>query len=302
MAKYLICVGAAKAGTTLLYELLRAHPALAISSAKEVHYFDRCERPSKDSYDALFSGSGIKFDVTPIYMYDQQSMERIAKTLGAENVKVVVLLRDPVDRALSHYNMVKGQGRETLSFEESFWAEPARIAQGAEERRIHSYFARGKYARQLDNIYRMFPRERVHVVMFEHFVKHQQQVVDGVTDFAGIARLRVQPLHANKTIVGYQCNWLAHVMQKVARKMPRALKGRCLRALKGAIDRVNDKPAPKEELSPAFARALYDNYQADIRALEAVYHLDTGQWKRVAACRGEEEGAKARGIGAPAKA
>ena len=79
--RFIIGVGAQKAGTTLLYDLLKNHPQLAIGNKKELHYFDYAKTPNIDDYLKLFNGaSKIKFEVTPSYMYYRDAIEKISKT------------------------------------------------------------------------------------------------------------------------------------------------------------------------------------------------------------------------------
>ena len=100
-----LCIGAAKSGTTTLYDLLSKHPDLYVPSFKEPHYFDLSSnyRNGIEWYNRLYF-NGVKqeqviMDFTPSYLYEKKSPELIFKSLGKE-VRFLVLLRNPVDRLI----------------------------------------------------------------------------------------------------------------------------------------------------------------------------------------------------------
>ncbi len=278
MAKYLIGVGAAKCGTTLLYDLLESHPELSKAREKELHYFDRTDAPDRAAYEALFRGDMTRLEVTPNYMFYQDSIKKICDALGAQNVRIVVLLRDPIERARSHYYMRKEEGLETLSFQASFEQEPHRIAQNERELRLFSYFARGRYMEQMANIYRYVPRENVRIYIFEDFVKNQQEYIDDICDFAGISRINVRDKHSNRGVVNVKYKWLNDGIRLLSRKTPRALKLKFLRKIKHALTRVNEKNTGKRPLDPVFKRQLVRYYQSDVSKLRETFGLDLSSW------------------------
>ena len=103
---YLICVGAQKAGTTLLYELLKDHTQLNIGKTKELHYFNKAKNQSIKDYNQLFiKSTGVKFDVTPCYLFYKNALENIASVLKKKEKKILIILRNPLKRAQSHYFM-----------------------------------------------------------------------------------------------------------------------------------------------------------------------------------------------------
>ncbi len=117
-------------------------------------------------------------------------------------VKVIVLLRDPVKRAYSHYRERVGQGVEPLSFVDALAAEPLRLA-GELERMAadphyysqpHDYYSyrdRGVYAPQLERWYAALPREQILVLRSEDLYADQPSVLDQTADFLGLPRHRL---------------------------------------------------------------------------------------------------------------
>lgn len=279
MTEYLLGIGAAKAGTTLLYHLLSAHPALTLSANKELHYFDCHEQVSRDAYDALFERpSGIKLDITPAYLFWDGCLPRIHDTLGHDNVKIVVLLRDPIERAVSHYFMTRRHGLEPLSFSESFFREKERMAASAMGYRQHSYFSRGKYAQQLDVLYSLYPREQVKILLFEDIVGHQQETVDEVTDFCGIERMNITPSAANKGC-DVKSTFVAHALRALSRRLPKPLLP-LYQPVRRVVSYCNQSvPDPAQVLPDALRRQLAAYYTEDIRRLSTQYGVNVQRFK-----------------------
>jgi hypothetical protein len=183
-----LIIGAQRCGTTSLYRYLARHPAVASAVLnKGIHYFDtdfdrslswyRSHFPS-DPYKALVARRrGIPRVVTgeasPYYIFHPLAVGRIADLLPAS--KSILILRDPIARAHSHYTHEFARGFETLSFEEALEREEERLS-GEEERMAadpsyysfshqhHSYVARGRYFEQIQRWLRFFPREQLMIV------------------------------------------------------------------------------------------------------------------------------------------
>ena len=201
-----IVVGAQKSGTTALHYFLRKHPQIALPERQELHFFDDDEIFSRPvDYDLLHrqfrpvAGStllrfatarqAIAGEVTPSYLYWKPAMERIWNY--NRQIKLVILLRNPIDRAFAHWNMQRFKDREPLGFLDALKEEPRRIAQPLTiESRRFAYVDRGFYSGQLERVFKFFPREQVHFVKFEDFRDRKQETLDGVFEFLGVKPLR----------------------------------------------------------------------------------------------------------------
>lgn len=173
-----LIVGAQKGGTTSLFDYLAEHPDVRPPRYKEVHYFDRdADRPLSHYLSSFPLGDAVTGEATPYYLFHPYVAERVAKALP--DMKLIAMLRDPVDRAMSHHNHNLAMGMEDLPLEEALDAEAERLA-GAEAQlaqpgvlhaahRHHSYLARGRYAEQLERFYAHFPREQILVLSSEDF-------------------------------------------------------------------------------------------------------------------------------------
>jgi hypothetical protein len=192
-----LCIGAQKAGTTTLYDRLRGHPDLFLPAEKELHYFSRhFDRPI-DWYESHFADarSGQRTgEVTPYYLFHPEAPRRIAAV--RPHVRLIVLLRDPVERALSGYFHSRRLGEEPLDIEAAFAAEAERL-QDAERtlalpggehlsHQCHSYFARSRYEEQLARYLRFFPRAQLLILRSEDFFADPRPAWRAVQEFLGV--------------------------------------------------------------------------------------------------------------------
>lgn len=204
-----LVVGAQRAGTTSLYQALRQHPGfLPARLRKGVHYFDldyhrpmswyRAHFPTRRRAAAAATASGtpvVTGEFSPYYMWHPLAPARIAADLPG--VKVVAMLRDPVERAYSAYTHEVARGFETESFERALELEPSRLAgevgrmtadpRYASHAVAHqAYLGRGRYHEQLVRLAELVGRERLHVIDSAEFFTRPERVFAQLCDFLGI--------------------------------------------------------------------------------------------------------------------
>ena len=199
-----LLIGAQKSATTALFDLLTAHPHVTAPVCRSIHYFDDFHDFGPRWYRAHFpldrGGSRITGEVSPSYLIHPLAPRRAAAFEPA--MKLVAILRDPVERALSHHAMSTRKGRETLAFEAAVDAEPGRLAGIADaiadgprykrhSVRVHSYLRRGRYAQQLEAWLQHFPRENLLVLRTEDFWADRNRFVNRVYGFLGLPRFRL---------------------------------------------------------------------------------------------------------------
>jgi hypothetical protein len=206
-----VILGAQKSGTSSLHHYLVQHPGVIAPLRKEVHYFDLNLARGEGWYRAHFGRRGepgLNLDSSPYYLFHPAVPSRLHVLLP--DVRLIVLLRDPVRRAYSHYWHERDKDRESLAFEEAIAAEPGRIdaaherlASGALElSAMHqhcSYLARGRYAEQLERWYALYPRERVLVLRFEDLVHDPLAVLNRTLGFLGLPAAGSVRLEARNT-------------------------------------------------------------------------------------------------------
>lgn len=192
-------LGAQKGGTTSLYAYLVQHPRV-FSIIKEIHYYDYNYHHGMRWYKANFplrsaakgAADPLSFDVSPYYLYHPLVPARVAQDYP--NTKLVALLRNPIERAYSHYQHNIKSTVESLSFPEAVHQEPERLRGEAEKMRAnpryysynHRYFSyveRGIYADQIARWWQHFPKENLLVLESEHFFENTPQVFQQVLDF-----------------------------------------------------------------------------------------------------------------------
>lgn len=197
-----IIVGAQKGGTTSLYKYLVQHPDVRSATKKEVHYFDTNYDKPLGWYRrhfpfrmALQATNALTGESSPYYLYHPDCARRIANILP--DVKLVFCLRDPVDRAVSHYWHNVGRGREDLPMGEAFAAEQQRL--GVERERLaedtdycsfayqhFSYLSRGLYATQIRAYFDHFDRSQLLFLRSEDLFESPQSALDEVFRFIGL--------------------------------------------------------------------------------------------------------------------
>ena len=194
-----LILGAQKAGTTALYAYLRWHPQITGPSFKEVSFFDRHYARGERWYRAHLPirRSGIVGEASPSYLFHPLAPERVARMLP--RARMIALLRDPVDRAFSHYQHEVALGREDLSFEDALAREAERMA-GEVDRMLrdpsyfsypwwnYTYAARGRYAEQLERWLAAFPREQLLILFTEELAADTGGTYTRVLDFLGVER------------------------------------------------------------------------------------------------------------------
>ena len=211
-----VIIGAMKSGTTSLYDFVIKHPTIAPASEKELHYFSiwykfgelwyRSNFPTNLSRHYFCKKTGQKLlsgEASPTYLFYPTVPSRMKEILP--DVKLIVILRNPVDRAYSHYHHVVRKNNEPLSFEKAIELEKERCA-GERERlvkdpdfvpnhyRSHSYLARGAYADQLENWFRHYGREQFLILTQEDLRKNSRQTLDQVFDFLEVHPFQVESL------------------------------------------------------------------------------------------------------------
>lgn len=189
-----LVAGAQKAGTTALFDYLSEIPALELPPVKEAHFFDDEEKvdwaaPDYAPYHALFEDpERIWGEATPIYLYWPNALERIRAYNPA--MKLILLFRDPVERAWSHWKMEYARGAETEPFGWCIREGRARMADAtpyAGFHRVYSYVERGFYGRQLARALDLFPRDQLLLLRSDDLRRDPDATIGAISAFLGIA-------------------------------------------------------------------------------------------------------------------
>ncbi|GJL82578.1 MAG: deacetylase sulfotransferase [marine bacterium B5-7] len=193
-----VIAGAQKSGTTALGRYLQCHrEVLMPTSRKELHFFDNDElfqqgEPDYSIYHADFEnpGYGVKVvgEATPIYMYWRPVPARIFQY--NRRMKWIILLRNPITRAYSHWNMDHRRGMETHEFMDALMMELEDMSNPNPSCQSRTaYIRRGLYSEQLELIYRYFPKDQVFVEKSERLEHDPETVINNICEF-----LKLSPL------------------------------------------------------------------------------------------------------------
>lgn len=203
MPSFLI-IGSQKGGTTSLYRYLTQHPHVKSAFTKELHFFDTNFEKGSDWYRSRFplcTQDFITGEASPSYIFHPQAPERIAEL--TPSVKLIALLRNPVDRAYSHYKDNLRKKREDLSFEVAIEQEMERLSGGME--RIldnekytngsnfrYSYLGRGIYVDQLRKWFDLFSEEQFLILKSEDFYSDPVGCFNQVLEFLKLPKWRLE--------------------------------------------------------------------------------------------------------------
>lgn len=290
---HLVIGGASKCGTTALYYYLRQHPGICLSEKKELHYFSRpslertiagpgdrfvlSEIPKTlDEYLSFFGhcGSGkVAVDISPSYLYYHESAYRIKDQLG--DVRVVFILRHPVDKAFSQYIHLVGEGRETLGFEDALAKETERQQRGYSD--MWLYKTSGYYSDALEYYISVMGRENLRIFYYDEFLRSPEYVLCEICAFADVdASFRFTPVSDINRSGRPNSAVVAKILKPSAftfllrRIVPLSL-GRPLRKL------IKDwNTGEKPILAENVRKLLLDSYRPDIRRLEALIGRESG--------------------------
>lgn len=207
-----VIAGVQKAGTTALFDYLSDADDIALSRAKETHFFDDetrdWSRPDYTPYHALFDAPGGRpcGEATPVYLYWPGSLERIRAYNPA--MRLIVLLRDPVERAWSHWRMEYARGAEKQPFAWCIRQGRMRLfdAEPWGHHREYSYVERGFYGEQIERLFELFPREQTLILRAEDLQADPGASLATVRRFLGLAPL-AGPLAPRAVHVGAEMDY-----------------------------------------------------------------------------------------------
>ena len=204
-------IGAAKSATTTFFDILKKHEDIFVPKFKEPHFFNIDENYLKglDWYKKTYfkdiNNKSIIIDFTPTYLYYKLCAERIFDSLGP-NVKFVIILRNPVDRAYSHYNHSKRDGHEVSSFEDAIKLENERIEKFRDKNDFLSelrcsYISQGLYFEMISAYLKYFDLNNFFIINFEsEVVQNLDQTLLKLSKFLKLDLSNLDyEIHSNKS-------------------------------------------------------------------------------------------------------
>jgi hypothetical protein len=281
-----LIIGAAKAGTTSLHFYLEQHPQIQMSAVKETNFFagppgefpypvGQVER--RDEYEALFDPRfAVRGEASPSYASAPRRAgvpERIRELIP--EAKFVYLVRDPIARTVSQYQMLVTEGKERLSFAEA-------IAQlDSADPHLFYLTCQSFYAHQLELYLEHFPRERVLVLDQADLLADRDGTLRSVFSFLGVEAGFRSPQFDSELFRGDQRRRyprpvarLKPLLRTPFRRLPQGLR----EPLRGSVERTFFATVPKPDLQPEQRRRLAELFAPDVHRLRALTGLELSSW------------------------
>jgi hypothetical protein len=293
-----LIIGAAKSGTTSLYHALRQHPDVFMPEVKEPRYFAYADAPppmngpgdresneaagavsSWEAYRALFATANAPAlgEASVNYLYSDTAPQRIHERVP--NVQLIAVLRNPIERAYSHYLHLLRSGREPLSdFMAALEAEDERVAQGWEW--SWHYRRMGRYHEQLSRYLDRFGRGQLHVYRFADLKQDTAGLAQRVFGILGVDPTFAPHDKGRRRATGVpKSDWFQrflqnpdHPVRRASRLvLPEAVRDRVLTSAKSAN-------LQKPPLPDAARERLAAYYRDDVRRLSALLDRDVTDW------------------------
>lgn len=275
-----VVAGTVRSGTTSLARQLGDHPDVFVAAEKEIHFFDRHYARGRAWYEEHFSpasGQRAVGEVTPNYLYEPLAIPRMAAMLP--QARVIVTLRDPIDRAYSQYWMWRAREKEHLSFEDALAAEPDRLAQADDtglNRSTYGYLDRSRYLPQLERMADHVPAERRLIIVHEEFQRDPAEVYAGLCRFLGVAD-DVRPDSLRERANAYR-DFRSIRVREWTRRLGRH--GRAGAELARAAGRLNGRTDPYPAMRADTRRELEEQFADHNAALAAWLGRDLAAWQR----------------------
>lgn len=282
-----LVIGAEKAGTTWLYEILRQHPDVFMPDAKELHFFnkydsnlierDNFSRLGLEWYEAFFAHaqpSKIIGEATPMYLCDTDACQRIRATVP--DVRLLISLRNPIDRAFSHYQMARSKGHVTVPLETL-------------ERSNYAFvLERGLYAEQIDRWLDHFPKKQIHIVIFEDMMAHPYEALAGIARHIGIEPepfRQIKLTHRHNPATEYRSRafykWSTRTARLLRESPYTASLAKALKAtgIYAKVKKLNKSGTTTQKITPEIRPHLQVYYADSVAQLTERFALDLRAWQ-----------------------
>ena len=268
-----IAIGPGKSGTSWMYNVFLHHPEICVSSAKETLYFESYYHKGPGWYAKFFKSCDaikLKGEVSNTYIFSQDAPQRIYE--HNPSVKLISALRNPIDRAFSHYLFLLRNGTTQGSFEEAIEEHP-------------DLLWRGKYFELLQKFLQRFSRDQMFITIFEHLKEDPQQFTQELCKFLGVEMINAEDI-VNKRVLPAarsRSTLIAKVVKNAAEWMRRlgypelVTKVKYNKRVTSALYKpytAEERPVMKDETR----RQLAHEFLEDTRALSELLQIDLVQY------------------------
>jgi hypothetical protein len=290
-------IGAAKAGTTTLHDVLQQHPEIFCSQVKETGFFITEDRWTKglewyqQTHFSRAAGYPRRGESTAVYLlFSELVAPRLHQVYGNHPLKFLAVLRDPIKRAYSHYWQRIHTGLETLSFAEALDLEEQRLRENREwllrtGRAHYGYFRGGCYATLLEPYFAIYPSECFHFILLNDLQERFQPTMAEIARFLGVntdfafqsvqKNSASQPRSTALSTYLYRPHGILHkIVRFFSHRMPYILRHK----LKKGVTNLNLRESSYPPLDPALEARLRLRYADEVRRLEGILGRDLAAW------------------------
>lgn len=292
-----LIVGAAKSGTSALYNYLREHPQVFMPNQKELRYFSSIDHQenngpdvykfncvtSLEEYKQHFSEVNEEIaigEASPQYLYYPETASHINKILP--NIKIIIILRNPVERAYSAYlHALRDWHENEKDFLKALHREDERIAAGWPM--LFHYVHAGFYYHQLLHYFKLFPRSNIQVIIYDDFVKSPNKVIKDLFIFLGVEENYLPNMAFRPNVSGYPKNIFIHRLLKWVSQDTRFLnylsKAILPKPIRLSLTKTYKKSAfEKKALDDVHYSLLFEKFRDEIIMLERLLKKDLSNW------------------------
>jgi len=265
-----VVIGAQRSGTSYLALNLRNHPDVFMSKRKELDFFTDNYELGIDWYRRQFAGAEGKRAVgeaTPQYMHFEPAIPRMAEVIP--DARLIATLRNPVDRAYSHWLKERSWNRETLEFADAIAAEAARLRSGDLADSRYGYLHKGRYLSHLRRVREYFSPSSLLVVIFEEMKQDPVETHKRIFDFLGVDDSFVSPEIATKA-QAYR-TYRSKALHRAFGRLPRG-------KVRSTLQNMNFRHPEPPRLDPSLRARLLDDFAEDNAALAAWLGRDLDLW------------------------
>lgn len=293
MPNFLI-IGAAKSGTTSLYNYLKQHPQIYVSPIKETEFFafekDNLEfnregnlwRPTitdLESYQKQFenvSSEKAIGEISTVYLYSEKAVERIKYYIP--DIKLIAILRNPVDRAYSHFFHHIRDGYEPINkFENAIKEEEDRIKRGWSWN--WHYIKLGFYHNQLRRYYKNFNKSQIKIYIYEDFIYEQKKFFESLFNFIEVEKFFKPNTSKKYNVTGIPYNKFLHKLYSKQSFIKKILKIIIPCDIRESIKiMIRNRNLIKPQMSIKTKNALIELYRDDVLRLEKLIDRDLSIW------------------------
>lgn len=240
-----VCIGAQKSGTTSLHDTLKNHSNVILPKNKEALFFEYDEYyyqgleflKTKYFGDTNFKNKTVGF-FDPNFDLNDKSLERLK--FNFPKIKIIYIIRKPIDRAFSHYKMTYSRGLEELDFTQALIQEESRLKTtishnyhtkkfGFYEKDNFGYVNRSIYSKTILNLYNLFPKNSIYINTYENLISNQKKVLAEIQSFLGLSIQLSELCHSNKSwkpksrylskvLFSSKRNYLLRILSKILNK------------------------------------------------------------------------------------